>query len=66
MFLKAKQYPAYIAAKQQYQAARASYEMALQHGDQEGYQAWTDKVKKAAMENMGPRGPHYDLLLEPN
>ncbi|RFN54339.1 hypothetical protein FIE12Z_1465 [Fusarium flagelliforme] len=59
-------YPAYIAAKHQYQAAREFYEMALEFGDKEGYQAWRDKVKKAAEENMGPGGPNWDLLLGPN
>ena len=55
-----------MAAKQQYQGTRAAYEMALQHGDQEGYQAWTEKVKKQAWDNVGPNGPNFNVLVGPN
>ena len=65
-FLKEKQYPSYIVAKQQYQGSRAAYEMALQHGDQEGYEAWNEKVKKEALDNMGPNGPNFNVLVGPN
>ncbi|KAI1070258.1 hypothetical protein LB507_010367 [Fusarium sp. FIESC RH6] len=61
-----KQYPSYIVAKQQYQGSRAAYEMALQHGDQEGYEAWNEKVKKEALDNMGPNGPNFNVLVGPN
>ncbi|KAF9770311.1 hypothetical protein IL306_012166 [Fusarium sp. DS 682] len=58
--------PAYAAAQQNYQAARAQYEAALQSSGQDGYNAWMEKVKKAAMDNMGPHGPNYNVLVGPN
>ncbi|KAH7255135.1 uncharacterized protein BKA55DRAFT_537547 [Fusarium redolens] len=58
--------PAYLQAHSQYRAARAAYEAALQNGDQEGYKAWQEKVKKAAFDNPGPNGPDFNFLVGPN
>ncbi|KAF5022964.1 hypothetical protein F66182_4989 [Fusarium sp. NRRL 66182] len=58
--------PAYMQAKYQYQAARAAYEAALQNGDQQGFRAWGEKIKQAAIDNAGPNGPDYQVLVGPN
>ncbi|KAJ4251399.1 hypothetical protein NW762_011381 [Fusarium torreyae] len=57
--------PAYSAAKGQYDATRSQYERTLQNFDWEGFQAWREKVKQAANDNIGPHGPDYGVLVGP-
>ncbi|OBS19998.1 hypothetical protein FPOA_11720 [Fusarium poae] len=58
--------PAYSAARNEYSAARASYEQALQQADNKGFKDWQEKVKQAARDNAGPNGPDYDTLVGPD
>ncbi|KAM0227193.1 hypothetical protein ACHAPO_011730 [Fusarium lateritium] len=62
----AMNYPSYSAAENQYRGARAAYEAALQNGDTAGFQAWRDKLKQTAMDNIGPHGPDYSTLVGPD
>ncbi|EXL55927.1 hypothetical protein IWW34DRAFT_829359 [Fusarium oxysporum f. sp. albedinis] len=55
--------PAYLVALQQYQAAKAGYDAALQNGDNEAFIAWDKKYKEAFLAN--PAKPDYDALVEP-
>ncbi|CEI41718.1 unnamed protein product [Fusarium venenatum] len=59
-------YPPYSVAENQYRAARSYYEAAFQQSDMAGSQAWQEKVKQAAYNNIGPHGPDYNTLVGPD
>ncbi|CVL12316.1 hypothetical protein FPRO06_04913 [Fusarium proliferatum] len=56
--------PAYHAALNNYQASKAAYDAALQHGDNEAYVAWNQKYREAVLGD-NPARPDYDVLVEP-
>ncbi|KAM0074753.1 hypothetical protein ACKRZS_013133 [Fusarium odoratissimum] len=55
--------PAYSAGLQQYQAAKAAYGAALQHGDNEAFLDWEKKYRDVMMAN--PAKPDYEALVAP-
>ncbi|KAG5793430.1 hypothetical protein H9Q69_007507 [Fusarium xylarioides] len=56
--------PAWSAALNDYQGAKAAYSAALQHGDNEASQAWEKKYREAVLGD-NPARPDYDVLVEP-
>ncbi|KAF4427475.1 hypothetical protein FACUT_9592 [Fusarium acutatum] len=56
--------PAWSAALSNYQAAKAAYDAALQHGDNEAFQAWNKKYREAVLGD-NPARPNFEALVEP-
>ncbi|CVK91806.1 uncharacterized protein FMAN_06917 [Fusarium mangiferae] len=56
--------PAYHAALNTYQASKAAYDAALQHGDNEAFVAWNQKYREAVLGD-NPARPDYNVLVEP-
>ncbi|KAF5617315.1 uncharacterized protein FTJAE_12685 [Fusarium tjaetaba] len=56
--------PGYHAALRGYQAAKAAYDQALQHGDNEAFQDWNKKYREAVLGD-NPARPDYNVLVEP-
>ncbi|KAF5250677.1 hypothetical protein FANTH_4120 [Fusarium anthophilum] len=55
--------PAWSAALNGYQSAKAAYDAALQYGDNEAFQAWDKKYRDVVLAN--PAKPNYEALVEP-
>ncbi|KAF5594887.1 uncharacterized protein FSUBG_9273 [Fusarium subglutinans] len=56
--------PAWSAALNTYQGAKAAYDAALQNGDNEAFQAWNQKYREAVLGD-NPARPNYEALVEP-